>query len=246
MSIYINKNNQQLGPFAESKVLEMLKTGELSANDLAIREGEKDWQKLGDYYPNVGNIAPAVSVSASPSAPKKSRKGLLLGCGGFFLITVLIAGVLGFLAYRNLYPEDSTADLPNSVKDLKLDTRYPPKGNIWGSKTEFMGIYSNDSKTQTVIYLMTVYSDETTAKEEFRKEISKSCKSGETPMYFSFKDKSGTEVSQGATCAVPLYVQKGNRLAAIGGSGATVDTFIEFAENLPFNQGTKMEKKTNK
>ncbi len=246
MSIYINKNNQQLGPFEEAKVLEMLKTGELSSSDLAIRQGEKDWRKLGEYYPNAGNIAP-VNVSArQEAAPKKSRKGLLLGCGGFFLIVFLITGVLGFLAFRNLKPEDSTENLPNSVKDLKLGERYPPKGDIWGTKSEYVGIYSNESKTESVLYMMTVYADETTAKDEFRKELVDSCKSGETPMYFSFIDKNKVEVSQGATCAVPLYVQKGNKLAAIGGSGASADTFIEFAENLPFNAGTTMEKKTNK
>ena len=34
--------------------------------------------------------------------------------------------------------------------------------------------------------MMTVYSDETAAKDALIKDLSKSCKSGETPMYFSF------------------------------------------------------------
>jgi hypothetical protein len=260
MSIYIHKNNQQLGPFEESKVLEMLRNGEVSPNDMAIRQGETEWRKLGDYYPDAGSTAPAPApvaaaqpapnapdqaapVAAAQPAQKKSKKGLLLGCAAFFVIALLIAAVLGFLAYRNLNPADSTEDLPNSVSDMKLDTRYPPKGDVWGTKTEYVGIYSNSSKTDSVLYMMTVYADETTAKDEFRKELADSCKTGETPMYFSFVDKNGVDVSQGATCAVPLYVQKGNKLAAIGGSGADVDTFIEFAENLPFNKGTTMKKK---
>lgn len=262
MSIYVHKNNQQLGPFEESKVLEMLNAGELSAQDMAIRQGDKEWRKLGDYYPNVGappatpeptptpastptpepTPAPATDAAAQP-APRKSKKGLLLGCGAFLLVALLIAAVLGFFAYRNLYPEDSTENLPNSVKDMKLGTRYPPKGDVWGKKTEFVGLYSNSTTSETVLYMMTVYADEATAKEEFRKELAESCKTGETPMYFSFIDKNGKEVSQGATCAVPLYVQKDNKLAAIGGSGADADTFIEFAENLPFNAGTTMKKK---
>jgi hypothetical protein len=253
MSIYVQKNDQQLGPFEESKVLEMLKTGELAAQDMAIRQGDKEWRKLGDYYPNVGAPtptptpppapAPTTPDDTAPAAPKKSKKGLLLGCGAFILVALLVGAVLGFFAYRNLYPEDSTESLPNSVKDMKLGTRYPPKGDIWGKKTEFVGLYSNSSTSESVLYLMTVYADETTAKEEFRKELADSCKTGETPMYFSFNDKNGKEVSQGATCAVPLYIQKDNKLAAIGGSGADADTFIEFAENLPFNAGTTMKKK---
>jgi hypothetical protein len=246
MSIYIHKNNQQLGPFEEAKVLEMLQKGELSPNDMAIRQGGSEWQKLGDFYPNAGNVAPAnIAAAVGQSAPKKSRKGLLLGCGGFFLITLLIAGVLGFLAYRNLNPPDSKEDLPDTVGDLKLANRYPPKGNVWGTETNFVGFYGDESKTKTVLYMMTVYADETTAKDAMRAELVKTCKTGETPMYFSFK-KGGVETSQGATCAVPLYVQKGNKLAALGGSGADVDTFIEFAENLPFNQGATMEKKDDK
>jgi hypothetical protein len=245
MQIYVSKNNQQIGPFDEPKVLEMLNSGELSPNDLAIRQGDQEWQKLDSYFPNAGNFAsPAAAViePTAAAAPKKSRKGLLLGCGGFFLITLLVAGILGFLAYRNLNPADSKEDLPDKVGDLKLDTRYPPKGNVWGTETNFVGLYKDEAKTESVLYMMTVYSDETAAKDALRSELVKSCKSGESPMYFTFQ-KDGKEMSEGATCAVPLYVQKGNKIAAIGGSGADVDTFIEFAENLPFNQGAKMTKK---
>jgi hypothetical protein len=213
-----------------------------------VRQGEQDWQKLGNLFPNFGSAAPAAAVSTADvkqAAPKKSRKGLLLGCGGFLVFAVLILGVLGFLAFRNMNPADSTVDLPNTVKDYKLNNRYPPKGNIWGTETQYAGIYSDSSKTQTVIYLMKVYSDERAAKDAFRSQLAQSCKTGETPMYFSFIDKNGSETSQGATCANPLYVQKGNKLATIGG-GATVDAIIEFAENLPFNEGTTMKKKENK
>ena len=244
MQIYISKNNQQIGPIEESKVLEMLGSGHLSANDMAIRQGDEQWQKLGEFYPNAVKNAPN-NHSLENASPKKKRKGLLLGCGGFFLIALLVAGVLGALAYRNLYPADSTEDLPDKVKDMKLANRYPPKGNVWGTETNFVGLYGDESKTKTVLYMMTVFKDETAAKDAMRSELARSCQTGETPMYFTF-NKSGVETSQGATCAVPLYVQKGNKLAAIGGSGASVDTFIEFAENLPFNIGSTMTKKDSK
>lgn len=245
MQIYINKNNQQLGPFEETKVIEMLGNGQLSPTDLGIRQGEKEWQKLGSLYPNSANT-PVIVPAAQQSTPKKSKTGLMLGCAGFFLILLLVGGVLGFFAYRNLNPADSVENLPNAVKDLKLDTRYPPKGNIWGTETNFVGLYRNESKTKSVLYLMTVYSNEDAAKSALREGLVKTCQSGETPMYFSFVDKNGAETSQGATCAVPLYIQKGNRLATLGGSGAGATEFIEFAENLPFNEGSTMKKKENK
>lgn len=241
MAIYVSRNNQQAGPFEEAKILEMLGNGQLSANDLAIKQGAEQWQKLGEMFPAAQTRA-VQSAQLTQPASKKSRKGLLLGCGGFFLVALLVAGVLGFLAYRNMFPADSVENLPEKVSDFKLENRYPPKGNIWGTETNFMGIYSNSSKTQTIIYLMTVYPSESAAKDAFRSELYRSCKSGETPMNFSFK-KNGTEVSQGATCAVPLYVQKDNKLVALGGSGAGAESFIKFAENMPFNEGTTMEKK---
>lgn len=252
MPIYIYKNNQQTGPFEESQILEMLKRGELSTNDMAIRRGEKEWQKLGVLFPSpvnrpmsapVAPAAPVAPVAQAASPAKKSRKGLLLGCGGFLLLLLLVGGVLGFLAYRNMYPADSTENLPDKVKDMKLMNRYPPKGDIWGTKTDFVGLYESPSKSETVLYLMTVYKDESAAKDAMRSDLLRSCQTGETPMYFTFVDKNGKDVSQGATCAVPLYVQKDNKVAAIGGSGAGADTFIEFAENLPFNVGTTMKKK---
>ncbi len=256
MSIYITKNNQRTGPFEESKVLEMLKSGQLSPDDFAIRQGASQWQKLGELFPNAGrqsgNQPPFAQPGSQPqavnqtaaaqAAPKKSRKGLLFGCLGILLFGGLVLAVLGFLAYRNMYPADSTENLPDTVKDFKLDTRYPPKGDIWGSETRYVGLYKNSTTSETVLYLMTVYKNETAAKDAMRSDLVQSCKSGETPMYFSFM-KNGAEVSQGATCAVPLYVQKDNKVATIGGSGGTANTFIQFAENIPFNDGAVMKKK---
>jgi hypothetical protein len=259
MSIYITKNNQQSGPFDDSKVLEMLNSGQLSPDDFAIRQGASQWQKLSEMFPDAGrqsfgqaaaNVAQPVNEpqavnqpAAEQAAPKKSRKGLLFGCLGILLLTGLVLAVLGFLGYRNMYPAESKENLPDKVKDFTLDTRYPPKGNIWGSETNYVGLYKRG--TESVLYLMTVYSNEAAAKDALRTDLAKSCKTGETPMYFSFM-KNGTEVSQGATCAVPLYVQKDNKVVTLGGSGGGATTFIEFAENLPFNDGAEMKKRDNK
>jgi hypothetical protein len=257
MSIYISKNNQQSGPFDESKVLEMLSNGQLSPDDFAVRQGGSQWQKLGEMFPSAGRAAqnqpsfgqpanepqvaqPVNQPAPAAAKPKKSRKGLLFGCLGILLFSGLVLAVLGFLAYRNMYPAESKENLPDTVKDFKLDNRYPPKGNIWGSETTYVGIYKRG--TESVLYMMTAYSNENAARDALQSDLAKTCKTGEKPMYFSFM-KNGAEVSQGATCAAPLYVRKDNRVVALGGSGGSVDAFIEFAENLPFNDGAKMEKK---
>lgn len=258
MTIYINKNSVQTGPFQEATVLQMLSDGRLSPNDLAIRHGERQWRKLEELYPSFGKHAaevgtkveapiPAAPIAAAQPQPKKSRKGLLLGCGGFFMIGLLVAAVLGFFAYRNMNPADSTESMPDSVVtsldgEFKLLRRSPPKGDVWGTEQTFAGVYQNESKTRSVIYLATVYQDEATAKNALQTELDRTCKSGEERMKFSFALDNGKEVSQGATCAVPLYVQHSNKLIALGGSGASVDTWIEFAENLPFNKGSEMKR----
>ncbi len=244
MQIYITKNNQQLGPFEEAEVLEMLENGKFSPTDLAIRHGETEWQKLETFYPNVRHIADTqAAATVEQPAPKKSRKGLLLGCGGFFLIGLLVLSVLGFLGYRNMYPEGSLEDLPDSVNNLKLNTRYPPKGNIWGNETTYVGLYDDESKTQTVIYLMTVFADKAAAEDAYTKGVADSCKAGETVINFSFVDQNDKEISKGGTCAAPLYIIKDNKLVTLGGPNATGETLMSFAENLPFNEGAKLKRK---
>ena len=51
MQIYINKNGQQIGPFDEAKVREMLKNGEVSADDWVFRQGDTEWSRVGTLYP---------------------------------------------------------------------------------------------------------------------------------------------------------------------------------------------------
>jgi hypothetical protein len=51
MQMFINKNGQQLGPFDEAKVAEMLQSGQLSPNDFGIKQGESSWSKLENLFP---------------------------------------------------------------------------------------------------------------------------------------------------------------------------------------------------
>lgn len=255
MSIYINKNNQQTGPFDDAKVLEMLGNGELLPNDLAIRHGENEWRNLGFYFPNVGNVAPALAQTA-PSAPKKSGKKLF-GCAGFFLVFLVIASILGILAFRNKFPAQNEEDLPETVKagafEYKLKSRNRGDGDIWGTKKTFAAIYDekdypNDYE-KAMICVLTVYEDENAAKLGLEDEIREFCK-GDKAMRFSFLDANKNELSKGATCGIPLFVLKDNKVYSIGSisrdATKVVDASTAFAENLPFNQGSKMTRTSYK
>jgi hypothetical protein len=88
MSIYISKNNQQAGPFADAQVLEMLRRGQISPNDLAIRHGETRWEPLGNIFPNV---IPFISPPVSAISGGVKNTG---GCRRVFGILLLVFGLL--------------------------------------------------------------------------------------------------------------------------------------------------------
>lgn len=66
MQIYIYKNNQQAGPFADSAIQNWLRNGQLSVEDFACRRGDAGWQPLKILFPALTQLVskPAVSVSS--------------------------------------------------------------------------------------------------------------------------------------------------------------------------------------
>ncbi len=50
LPMYLFKNNQQAGPFPPNDVLGWLNSGQLSPEDMAIRQGEQQWQPLRTYF----------------------------------------------------------------------------------------------------------------------------------------------------------------------------------------------------
>ena len=106
MQIYINRNGQQLGPFDENAVLQMLNGGQLSPNDLGIRHGESQWQPLGKLFPEI-NRMPGIAANPpnvqnnlqTPMPPKKSAasKGCIFSLLGFgVLLFIAVAGLFGY------------------------------------------------------------------------------------------------------------------------------------------------------
>jgi hypothetical protein len=105
MLIYIYKNNGQFGPFEESKVLEWLAGGQLSYEDLAVRQGGTKWEPLRVLFPAAVNpavlqpvfsnpaAAVAAPVGAGKPAAKKSGKGFLFVMLG--AISLIFVGLVG-------------------------------------------------------------------------------------------------------------------------------------------------------
>jgi GYF domain 2 len=102
MPIYINKNGQQSGPYEDHVVVDQLRNGMLSPNDMGIRHGEASWQRLGDMFPSaaaspstppVGAQAAGVVGNVASAAPETKKGG---GCLKFGLLGVgLVLLVLG-------------------------------------------------------------------------------------------------------------------------------------------------------
>lgn len=124
MQIYISKNGQQHGPFEEGKVLEMLKNGQLSPNDMAIRPGQNQWLPLGNLFPQVQNVPniPQFPINNQPpfNSPPPGKKGgsakillfALLGIGGLLLVGII--AIAGLILMNNSKKSPGVSTLTNS------------------------------------------------------------------------------------------------------------------------------------
>ena len=114
MPIYINQNNQQSGPYEDHVVIDRLQSGELSPNDMGIRQGGTTWERLGDIFPGAvpkGDITeqetgadPATAAAIVP-APKG-------GCRKIFGWTVFVLGILMMLGGFGAAAVNRTIDHP--------------------------------------------------------------------------------------------------------------------------------------
>lgn len=169
MPIYINKDGQQSGPYEDHIVIDQLKNGTLSPNDLGVRHGESAWQRLDEMFPGVGFSQPepplrvAVPVSSvAPVAPVAKKGG---GCLKIGLIVVglmfLLLGAGTAIGSRfipsvscNLAESDAQhisklrADLDKATKDGKFDKIGPLQIQIQEelSGAEVSERYCNDDK----------------------------------------------------------------------------------------------------
>ncbi len=105
MSIYITHKGSKSGPFEDDWVIEQLENGRVSPDDMAMREGDAEWQPLSKMFPNVSAVPGAPSRESAPNVVAASGKGS--GCTsliGMFIVAVLlailVAGATGFALFR--------------------------------------------------------------------------------------------------------------------------------------------------
>lgn len=150
MPIYVNKNNQQLGPFEDHDVIDQLRIGQLSPTDLGIRQGDSAWEKLGDMFPGVGATSytePPVGAKAAAnvgdataSAVPTAKKGGCLKAGligtGLLLLLLGIAVAAGSRFIPSTSCDLAKADaekidkLESDIEKAKSDFKYDRVGPL--------------------------------------------------------------------------------------------------------------------
>ena len=164
MSIYINKNNQQSGPYEDHVVIEQLRSGVLSPNDMGIRHGGTTWQRLSEMFPGVGSapratpsipIPPPASVGAAATGPAPKKGGCLkagfIG-GGLMLLLLGVA-----LAAGSRFIPSTSCDLAESDKEridklqrdiekAKSDFKYERVGPLAVELDQAMAGYETSKK----------------------------------------------------------------------------------------------------
>ena len=66
MSLYVYRNNEQLGPYPDEQVASGLRDGSFFPNDLGCREGMTEWQTLSILFPLD---VPASYAALQPTGP---------------------------------------------------------------------------------------------------------------------------------------------------------------------------------
>ena len=162
MPIYINKHGKQSGPYEENVVIDQLRGGMLSPDDMAVRHGDSSWQRLGDLFPGIAQapptppipVSPATSVGgggsvASASAvPKKGGclKSGLIGSGILFLLLgIAIAAGSRFIPSTSCdlarADEERIDKLNRDIEKAKSDFKYDRVGPLAIELKEAMAGY---------------------------------------------------------------------------------------------------------
>lgn len=74
MEIWIGRNGERHGPYKEEDIRQWLRSGKVSREDLAWREGLADWQPLGVLFPDEmpSEPPPATTAPGAPAMPASS------------------------------------------------------------------------------------------------------------------------------------------------------------------------------
>lgn len=106
--IYIYKNNARLGPYEEEVVLDKVRVGDLSPDDMAVRHGESEWKPLRVVLPASATAAhkpassqppPAATSHSSPEPQYRNTLVLKALFGLCFLGALLFFALSAYFLY---------------------------------------------------------------------------------------------------------------------------------------------------
>ena len=125
---FIGKNGNSLGPFDESTVLDLLRSGSFSPHDAGCLEGMNEWKPLSVLLPTLVVVQPPVSVVHSP---KRGGSGSGIAIAGIGLMLTFFSGLAIVWArdyiQKNVFTsglggiigyQDSTYDLAQGVQAI--------------------------------------------------------------------------------------------------------------------------------
>lgn len=143
MPIYINKNGQQSGPYEDHIVIDQLRNGTLSLDDLGIRHGDAGWQRLGDMFPaaetpDPSPLATGVAASVAGGGPMGSAVAPVAKKGGCLKGGLIGLGLL--LLFLGIATAAGSRFIPSTACDLaKSDEEKIDKLNrdIQKAKSDF-------------------------------------------------------------------------------------------------------------
>jgi len=170
----------------------------------------------------------------------KTALKVLAVVGSLLVVGFLVVAVLGFVAYRNLFPAPDKMEAADMVGKFKLRKVFPVKGNIWGTETNYFLEYETDNggKKNAITYSMRKFWSESGAVDDFKKA---ECSRSDSAKEGILKDKSGNEVGGFRYCSGTLYFRNGSRSATIytfvlGSSDyAPNSVVIDFVKSLAIN-----------
>lgn len=121
---YVQRNGQTFGPYLRKEMIEYLRTGQYTVNDLACETGMTTWVSLGSlvgkspvnaleefgFHPTVAGFTVLIDLVVFG--------GTVLTVGFGWVFFALLAVALGFIAYngqKNWYGDNSSDSLTKAV-----------------------------------------------------------------------------------------------------------------------------------
>jgi hypothetical protein len=165
---------------------------------------------------------------------------ILAVVGSLLVVGVLLIAVVGFVAYRNLFPSMDKTEAADTVGNFKLRKVFPVKGNIWGTQTNYILEYETDNagKKSAITYSLRKFGSESGAIDDFKKA---ECSRTDSAKEGVIKDKSGSTVGDFRYCGGTLHFRNKSRSATVytfvlGSSDYAPDSVvIDFVKSLAIN-----------